>query len=221
MDKKIKFYAIVLAAVYACMMILYVVDESESFEEAFKAGFKDGSARYGETKFLYLHLNVIPVDGSWKFATPLSSNIDKPNTFIEYNSLTARQLVEHANTPTGYVFYQVVMLLLSIVAMGVIFYIPFLFFSIVNTIRKGQMYDPKVLRRLKRIGWIVVAYYLASVMIKILHVLIAKQLINIEGYKIVFSMPEFTPLILGLVILFLAEVLRVGLFMKEEQDLTI
>lgn len=221
MDKKIKLYAIVLAVVYGCMMMLYVIDESESFKESFKAGYKQGSVRGEGERYLFFHLDVVPVDGSWKFATPLLANLENSNTFIEYNSLTAKKIIEQTHTPTGYVLYEVVMFLLGIIAMGVVFYIPFLFFSVVNTIRKGQMYDPRVLRRLKRIGWIVIAYYFAAMLLKVLNVLIAKQLVTIEGYRIVFSMPDFTPLILGLVILFLAEVLRVGLFMKEEQDLTI
>jgi hypothetical protein len=44
---------------------------------------------------------------------------------------------------------------------------------------------------------------------------------EIENYEIVMGQPDYMMLVLGLVILILAEILRMSLKIKEEQDLTI
>lgn len=218
MNKKIKLYAIVLTAVYVCVIISSLIEAVDPFFAGFKAGYTERKT----TRNFVRHITVEPIEkGSYSFSVPVSIGNQVATPTIELDKLRVEHDLLFADFSTPYLIYYVVAMLLSFVVFGALLYIPFLFFTAINLIRKGQMYDPKVLRRLRRIGWIVIAYFLMNVYYEVGETFFNKQFIQIDSYQIVYPMPNFMPLILGLVILFLVEVLRIGLFMKEEQDLTI
>lgn len=51
--------------------------------------------------------------------------------------------------------------------------------------------------------------------------MILRSIMEIENYQIVVGQPDYMMLVLGLVILIMAEILKMSLKIKEEQDLTI
>jgi hypothetical protein len=51
--------------------------------------------------------------------------------------------------------------------------------------------------------------------------LILRKQISLEGYEIVQSMPQMTWLIIGFGLLMFSLIMKMGMEMKEEQDLTV
>lgn len=221
MNKKIKLYAIAISVIYVCMVLFIFFRGLEPFMASMGRGESSLESRSTQGMESTFHLDVKPQEGLYAFPTPIMNGGETTGGFMEMDNVKVRKFINDDIMPSNYMVFFIVRSLFAFVLFFFFMYAPFLFFKIVRAVTKGNMFDASVLKKMNKIGWGIVIFYSLMQLIRMGEVYFNRQMIHIDNYEIVYTIPNFTPLILGLVILFLAEVLRIGLFMKEEQDLTI
>ena len=111
--------------------------------------------------------------------------------------------------------FLVVMLVLGI-------WIPFLVVKVVRSLQHSAVFDRQNLVVIRRIGVILVAMGILETVLQAINIFSAQAMIDLMHYKLSYAkVVDFNPLIMGIVVLIMNEVLRIGTEMKEEQDLTI
>lgn len=213
MNKKIKLYCIILSVIYISVVVYTIFREVASFSAGFNEGLKDIPR---ET----LHVNLIPKSGGYSFPTSTTNIMDNQEMKMEIQC--AKIMVFHPQKlplPITIMYYAIIFLAFAILICTI--WLPFLFFKIIRSASKGNIIDLKVIKRIKKIGIILVFFYVIDVLIYIVETLKAEYLVKLEHYNFFVDFSGFGTLILGIVTLLLAEILSVTLKMKEEQDLTI
>ena len=94
-------------------------------------------------------------------------------------------------------------------------FIRFIFF-----INKGVFNDAQI-KRMKLMGWCAIAVYPAKWLGVGIPAMIFRKAVSFEGYEIVQYMPQMTWLIVGFGLLMFSLIMKMGMEMKQEQDLTI
>ena len=94
-------------------------------------------------------------------------------------------------------------------------FIRFIFF-----INKGVFNDAQI-KRMKLMGWYAIAVYPAKWLGVGIPVMIFRNAVSFEGYEIVQYMPQMTWLIVGFGLLMFSLIMKMGMELKQEQDLTI
>ena len=109
---------------------------------------------------------------------------------------------------------------LIVLALGVL--VPFLVVKILRSLQKSEVFDRRNLKRINRIGLILLAIGFFGTLLQIVNVLSAKLVIDLSNYNFSYAnVFDFYPIIMGVVILIMNEVLRISIEIKEEQDMTI
>ena len=87
-------------------------------------------------------------------------------------------------------------------------------------INKGVFNDGQI-NRMKLMGWYAIAVYPAKWLGVGIPAMIFRNAVSFEGYEIVQYMPQMTWLIVGFGLLMFSLIMKMGMEMKQEQDLTI
>lgn len=97
-----------------------------------------------------------------------------------------------------------------------------LFIKIIVAINRSDIFNWRNVRRLRRLGGILVIGFGCSLLSDYLSLCSLRQVLSLSNYDLILSdMVSTTTLVLGLSGLIVAEVFAIGLKMKEDQDLTI
>jgi len=124
--------------------------------------------------------------------------------------------------PAWWGFSKVVSLvsLLVILALGI--WIPFLVVRVVRSLQHSAVFDRKNLVAINRIGVILLTMGVLGTLLQVINIASAQAMVDLTNYRFSYGKAiDFNPLIMGIVVLIMNEVLRIGTEMKEEQDLTI
>ena len=76
-------------------------------------------------------------------------------------------------------------------------------------------------KRIRWMGWLALIIYPGKWLSVGIPDLILRRQISFEGYEIAQTMPQMTWLIIGFGLLMFSLIMKMGMEMKEEQDLTI
>jgi hypothetical protein len=99
---------------------------------------------------------------------------------------------------------------------------PFLVVRIVKSLQNSEVFDRKNLKRIQRIGVILLTVGVLSSIFQAINVYSAQSMVDLSHYRFSYAkVIDFSPIIMGVVILIMNEILRIGIEIKEEQDLTI
>ncbi len=110
--------------------------------------------------------------------------------------------------------------LLVMLALGV--WIPFLVVKVVRSLQHSAVFDRKNLVAINRIGVILLTMGVLGTLLQVMNIASAQAMVDLTNYRFSYEKAiDFNPLIMGIVVLIMNEVLRIGTEMKEEQDLTI
>ncbi|MBF0574711.1 DUF2975 domain-containing protein [Dysgonomonas sp. GY617] len=219
MNKRIKILCLLLSAIYIGVVIYCIFD----FGDGMMAGYRHGKkqAQNSSTNIQRLHVKVKPIEGVYTYPDKMINTLTGQEVKAEVSD--CRIALDSSDTPLpSYMKISrgVVVVLAIIVLIGLI-YLPFLFFSIVKSATRGKMLEHKTIRKIQRVGYLLIIYYLINTVVYLSDFIIAKQIVTLEKYRIIFDFSDFSFLFLGLVTLLLAEILKVSVQLKEEQDLTI
>ena len=114
-----------------------------------------------------------------------------------------------------YFIFTVITLILGI-------WVPFLVIKIVRSLQNSEVFEMKILKRINRIGLILLVVGVLGSVLQAINVFSARELIDLSHYHFTYSkVVDFNPILMGIVVLIMNEILRFGMEMKEEQDLTI
>lgn len=116
------------------------------------------------------------------------------------------------------VFYGI--FILSVLILGV--WILTLVVKILLSLQKSVVFERANLKRINRIGLIILLIGLISTALQLINIYSAEYLIDLQHYSFSYvKVVDYNSLIMGIVILIMNEILRMAIEMKEEQDLTI
>lgn len=219
MNNKIKIYCIILSILYTVVVICSMSDTIESF----KAGYKIGRESSPNTPWymLTLHLRVLPIEGLHTYPEKIINSVTGQEVRAEANNYKIRIENSNIDIPVYVKVFRGFIIALSVVFLAGIIYLPFLFFSVIKSATKGKILEPKVIRNIQRIGYILIIYYIIDSLAYFSDYLVAQYVMTFEKYRAVIDVSDFGLLFLGLVTLLMTEILKVSRQLKEEQDLTI
>ena len=191
--------------------------------ESFKAGYKIGRESSPNTTWymLTLHLRVLPIEGLHTYPEKIINSVTGQEVRAEANNFKIRIENSNIDIPVYVKVFRGFIIALSVVFLAGIVYLPFLFFSVIKSATKGKILEPKVIRNIQRIGYILIIYYVIDSLAYFSDYLIAQYVMTFEKYRAVIDVSDFGLLFLGLVTLLMTEILKVSRQLKEEQDLTI
>jgi len=117
---------------------------------------------------------------------------------------------------------QVVYSLLVLMTLVLGIWIPFLVVKIVKSLQNSEVFDRKNLKRIQRIGIILLVVGILGTLLQAINIYSAQSMVDLSHYRFSYAkVIDFSPIIMGVVILIMNEILRIGIEIKEEQDLTI
>lgn len=213
MNKKIRVYCFILSIIYVFVVVYTIFTELASI----KAGVGEGLR--GVPREI-LHVNLVPKSGAFSFPEKVSGISGSQDVRIEIRSAKL-MVLNPAELPRTILIGYYAVFCLALVLLGCTIWLPFLFFKVIRAASRGNLIDLKVIKRIRKIGIILILFYIADVFAYTIDTLKAKYLVDLENYNFFIDLSGFGTLILGIVTLLLAEILHVSLKMKEEQDLTI
>lgn len=216
MKNQIKIYAIILGLVYAVMILTILINEFESKKAVFIKGYDQ--VRSGNLMQIS-EVTLLPKEG--KFL--LNETLKAGNTLMNYEpEIVYIELdADHSVFTNNKTVLSITFFFLGLFYIFMIPYISILFYQIIRRVMVKEVLDQLVVKRTIRMGWALVIYFVATLFIKVSNYLMVRQSVNLDDYNIMFPQLEYTVLLLGCLVLFLGQVLKISLKLKEEQDLTI
>ena len=151
----------------------------------------------------------------------------------ETNLRTGEKVLIHPNNitvimqllldkPIWWKVLHVVYSLFSFFILILAIWVPFLVVRIVKSLQNSEVFDRKNLKRIQRIGVILLTVGVLSSIFQAINVYSAQSMVDLSHYRFSYAkVIDFSPIIMGVVILIMNEILRIGIEIKEEQDLTI
>jgi hypothetical protein len=220
MSKKLYFYSLCLAVIYAIFVGHALYKGSQSFVSGFKEGWEQSRTHsYSSTSICGGDL------------TPLSGPETFPSKFLNLKTgkeerLEIKQVLAHlSQIPESIPVYVKVMdvfqLLLAFVIIFLFIYLPFVVYRIMKSVSRQDFYSIVNINRIRKVSFILLGIFFISLVINGCMVAVTNTYMQIEGYKASFKEFNYSLLFLGLVILVLSEILRYTTVIKAEQDLTI
>ena len=140
---------------------------------------------------------------------------------VEYEKLLVEVDDTRERLPKGTFAADIFSILLSLLTLFVMALIPVQTFRLIRSITRNKIFDPSNIRKLRFIGYALLAFYAANLMIYFFHYRIAAHIVQVDGYSLKMDWGNTTLVILGFVVLMFAEMLKASVAMKEEQDLTV
>lgn len=219
MNRKIKIYSIVLTLIYVTLIGYHLINGFVDF----KTGLEMGSAsQKSESDISIYHFKVEPVNGRYSFPEEVTNLLTNKPVNMEASEYRVKLFLSDEAAPGWVLSLNIVKVVLSLFIIVVLFYIPILFFGIIKSVTKDRIIDSKVIGKIKRIGWLLICFFIYDfIFYKLLEPIAVRHIIQFEEYNIVYDFSDFSLLILGLVTLIMSEILSMSLKLKEEQDFTI
>jgi len=124
--------------------------------------------------------------------------------------------------PAWTLILQIIYFVFTVITLALGIWVPFLVVKIVRSLQHSEVFDRQNLKRIQRIGFILLIMGVVSSCLQVINIITAQSVINLAHYNFTYSKAiDFNPLIIGIIVLIMNEILRIGTEMKEEQDLTI
>jgi hypothetical protein len=169
----------------------------------------------------YFFLSLKPDNGFHSFPTTFQNHLDKKPMKVEIERMSVelldagKQLSREMQITNIFYFS---LILFVIVAM---IFFPILTFRIIRSITVNKIFDPSNIRKLRVIGYALLAYYFAGLIFSFLHYRMAASVVQVDGYSLQIDWGNSPLVVLGLVVLMFAELLQISVQLKEEQALTV
>lgn len=124
--------------------------------------------------------------------------------------------------PILWLALQIVYFVFVLITLVLGVWIPFLVVKIVRSLQGSQVFDREIIKRINWIGVILLITGILCSLLQIINVYSAETMVDLSHYNFTYAkVIDFNPIIMGVVILIMNEILKIGIEIKEEQDLTI
>lgn len=219
MGKNIKIYSLIIAMIYCLVIIQYVYEAAAGAKTGFEMGMND-ARNYQHTDLF--HFKVEPNNGQLTFPEMIVNTLTGEKMIAEAGEYKVKIAIPFGDRPVSLVVFDIIKTASAFFMLAILIYIPFLFFSIIKLVNKGGILEPKTIKKISRIGWLLLIIFIFNTLIyDIFDPIMASKVIQIEGYKIIPNLSNLSSLFLSIIVLFLGEILKHTAKLKEEQDLTI
>ena len=166
-------------------------------------------------------LSLKPENGFHTFPTTFQNQMDRQPMKVEIERMSVELSELSQQRPQGTFFADICTIFLYFFVLFVMIFIPVQTFRILRSITRDKIFDPSNIRKLRSIGYALLAYYITGFVVTFIHYRIAASVVGVDGYKLQVDWGNITLVMLGFVVLMFAEMLKVSVAMKEEQDLTV
>lgn len=212
--------------------LIYLVSIISSVVNSHKAGLENVST-YWENKLFNDKKNSTGVPPSYKkvslrnkehyfFADSVLNIRDKQYIPINFSQVDVVAIEEQPKPIFSLLVYlaQVIFMIFLIPA---ILYIPVLFYKLIFSVYKGDIFNSDNVTRLNILGCIFTISYFIALCLGYLLYFEDKATVTLENFEVPAPniLGSFHFLLFGVIILLIAQVMKKALLMKEEQDLTI
>jgi len=227
MDRRFKIITIAISIVYVVSICKFIQHEVADFVYGAKLGFNAGlkMVETGEMPTLstvgVFFLSLKPENGLRTFPSSMLNQLDRLPMKAEIENMVVELTDVKNQLPGGTIAADICSIFLSFFALYILALIPVQTFRVVRSITKDKIFDPANIRKLRSIGYALLAFYAATFLVNFFHYRIAAHVVHIDGYSLQMEWGNLTLVLLGFVVLMFAEVLKVSVQLKEEQDLTV
>lgn len=192
------------------------------FVEGVKYGFAvakyEGDNKKSTDEFLLM--DIIAKDASYMETNELNKKTGE-QALLRLNNVS---VLVHSlpEKPVWWEVLQVLYGILILVSLVLGVWIPFLVVKILRSLQHSEVFDRINLKRINRIGIILLMMAILGSLIQLINVVSAQYMVDLTHYTFSYAkVIDFDALIMAVVILIMNEVLRIAIEIKEEQDLTI
>jgi len=192
------------------------------FVEGVKYGFAvakyEGDNKKSTDEFLLM--DIIAKDASYMETNELNTKTGE-QALLRLNNVS---VLVHSlpEKPVWWEILQVFYGILILVSLVLGVWIPFLVVKILRSLQHSEVFDRINLKRINRIGVILLIMAILGTFIQLINVVSAQYMVDLTHYTFSYAkVIDFDALIMAVVILIMNEVLRIAIEIKEEQDLTI
>lgn len=168
----------------------------------------------------FLMMDVVSKDADYMETTEVNTKTGE-NVLIRPTNVS---VLVHSlpEKPVWWVILQVIYGALIVATLVLGIWIPFLVVKILRSLQHSEVFDRINMKRINRIGLILLSMGIIGSAIQIINVFSAQYMVDLTHYNFSYAkVIDFNALIMGVVILIMNEVLRIAIEIKEEQDLTI
>jgi len=227
MDKRLKIISITFGVVYVIIIGGVIYNAMADFWLGFKSGFesvqidKEAKTVTSLSSAGYFFLKLKPATGLRTFPDVINNQLDGMSMKAEIETMVVSLNNAKELLPKGAVIMDVISYIMVFFGLFIMLFVPVQTFRIIHSITKDKIFNTSNILKLRIIGYALLAYYVVDMVIGYLHYWVASHVIQVEGYELRMNWENATLVLLGLVVLMFAEVLKVSVRMKEEQDLTV
>jgi hypothetical protein len=233
MNTRLKIICILFGVAYLFIIGEFIINEAIS---SFKAGLsdeepevknintEDDSSGVDSSTDLFdsFYFYVKPKAGKNSYPTSMLNKKTEELVQAEAEILSVKIRKQEVKIPTWLVVARVFQIISAFVIFFFLIYIPILVYKVIRSIIQNKIFDNIIVKRIRRIGYSILITFGSLVYFSSVSTIGAKILIDLEDYKIVFSLnEEYSLLLMGLMTLLFAEILKISHTIKEENDLTI
>ncbi|MCL1867403.1 MAG: DUF2975 domain-containing protein [Paludibacter sp.] len=220
MNKRLKIIGVIFGIIYIAILGFNLPSQMGEFTDGFRDGFNSVQKTGKRAGRLYDIMQFDVQPKGERYNDDLQ-NLASGETLKAKVSTFAVKIKPQEPSIGKELF----VILSGIVAFAILFIliaIPILIVIIIRSIVRNNVFNLKNINLLKWIGYLLVALFVFILFLNIREYATAKSLIELQNYKIVFSMGDsYMYLIMGVATLLFAEILKIATKMKEENDLTI
>lgn len=157
-----------------------------------------------------------------EFMEPNEINIKDGKAVLVRATNVSLLMSDTPNKPVWWMALNSLYIALTVIVLILGVWIPFLVVKILRSLQHSYVFERINLKRINRIGIIILSIGLIGSVIQVINILSAEYLVDLTNYRFTYSkVIDFNAIIMGVVILIMNEVMRIAIEIKEEQDLTI
>ena len=226
MDRRFKIITIALCVAYVAIIGGHLHRIIADFAYGVRIGFQEGrkSAENGSAVLSTagtFFISLKPENGFHTFPTTLRNQLDRKPMKVEIEKMIVELSNAKEKLPPEWLIADSYITYISFVVLFVMIFIPVQTFRILRSITRDKIFDTSNISKLRSIGYALLAYYITGLVVTFIHYRLAAIVVEVEGYKLQIDWGNTTLVILGFVVLMFAEMLKLSVAMKEEQDLTV
>lgn len=210
MDKSLLLRVRVLNVVIALLLII-------SFSHNFIQGFEEGwhSAEVGKKKNVSISLFFVSLRPTANLTEIPASTSNGSEAFVTISE--ANIALHNSSIPTSKTYTDLAVVLLSL---GIIIWLIVIIWKTTNSLSRGNVLTHQNIIRMRTIGFLLIAKEAVYIISQYIDLHYLKSVVQLKGYEMALDI-SYTQIIVGLIMLVLAEVLVLANRIREEQELTI
>ena len=227
MDRRLKIITIAMSLVYVAIfcgflgsvMVEFVQGFRQGFNEAWNCDSKEEMSTLSDTRTFSLSLK--PENGFHSFPSVIINQLDRKLMKAEIETVVVKMSDVKNKMPKSTLIAYVCSIFLYLFALFIMVLIPVQTLRVLNSVCRDKIFNPENIIKLRIIGYSSLALYVVNLIINFFDFRTALHVVEVEGYSLQMDWGNIYLVVLGLVILMFAEVLKVSVQLKEEQDLTV